>query len=126
MTATATTPTTSTWQLDPVHSHIEFSVKHLMITTVKGTFSGVEAEILADESAPGRSTVKVKIDTATISTKNEQRDAHLRSPDFFDSEKYPTITFTSKRVDGDPTGELKLVGDLTLDGGTKEVVLDGL
>jgi polyisoprenoid-binding protein YceI len=126
MTATAatTTPGTSTWQLDPSHSSVEFSVKHLMITTVKGSFTGIQAEIVGDETAPSKSVVKVTIDAATISTKNDQRDAHLRSADFFDVEKYPTLTFIGKRIDGDVTGDFKLVGDLTMHGVTREIALD--
>jgi polyisoprenoid-binding protein YceI len=125
MPANATQPETATWQLDPSHSSVEFSVKHLMITTVKGSFAGIEAEIVGAESAPTKARVKATIDAATITTKNEQRDTHLRSADFFDVEKYPTITFAGKRIDGDALGDFKLVGDLTIHGVTKEITLDG-
>ena len=124
MTATATTPETTTWKLDPAHTSIEFAVKHLMIVTVKGSFAGVEATIVGDESKPARANVTVKIDTATITTKNEQRDAHLRSADFFDVEKFPTITFVGKRLVGETQGEFQLIGDLTIRGVTKEITLD--
>jgi polyisoprenoid-binding protein YceI len=125
MTAIATHPETATWQLDPSHSSVEFSVKHLMITTVKGSFTGVKAEIVGDPIAPGKAIVTATIDAPTITTKNDQRDAHLRSADFFDVEKYPTITFAGKRIDGDALGDFKLVGDLTIHGVTKEITLDG-
>lgn len=124
MTATATTPEITTWQLDPVHSSIEFAVKHLMIVTVKGSFAGIEASIVGDESKPAGAKLTVKIDTATITTKNEQRDAHLRSADFFDVETFPTITFAGKRLVGETQGEFQIVGDLTIRGVTKEITLD--
>jgi len=124
MTAIAGAPETTTWQLDPAHSSIEFAVKHLMIVTVKGSFAGIMASIVGDESQPGGATVNVSIDTATITTKNDQRDAHLRSPDFFDVEKFPTITFVGKRIVGDAFGDFQLVGDLTIRGVTKEITLD--
>jgi polyisoprenoid-binding protein YceI len=124
MTAIATTPGTTTWQLDPVHTSIEFAVKHLMIVTVKGSFTGIEASIVVDDSKPAGANVNVKIDTATITTKNEQRDAHLRSGDFFDVDTYPTITFAGKRIIGEAQGAFQLVGDLTIRGVTKEITLD--
>jgi polyisoprenoid-binding protein YceI len=124
MTAIATTPETTTWQLDPSHSSVEFAVKHLMIVTVKGSFLGLEASIVGDESKPAGATVNVNIDTATITTNNEQRDAHLRSADFFDVEKYPAITFVGKRIVGDAFREFQLVGDLTIRDVTKEITLD--
>src|SRR2546423_13596457 len=125
MTATATPTQTATWQLDPSHSSVEFSVKHLMITTVKGSFTGIEAQLVGDDANPSSSVATATIDATTITTKNEQRDAHLRSADFFDVAKYPTITFASTRIDGDPLGDFKLSGDLTIHGVTNPVVLDG-
>jgi polyisoprenoid-binding protein YceI len=122
---TATAMQSATWQLDPSHSSIEFSVKHLMITTVKGSFTGVDAEIVGDDANPASSVVKARIDAASLTTKNEQRDAHLRSADFFDVAQYPTITFVSKRIDGDALGDFKLIGDLTIHGVTNPIVLDG-
>src|SRR5947208_13835451 len=100
MTATVA-PETTTWQLDPAHSSIEFSVKHLMIVTVKRSFAGITASIVGDERQPGGATVNVNIDTATITTHNDQRDAHLRSADFFDVENFPAITFVGKRMLGE-------------------------
>ena len=125
MTAIATTHETSTWQLDPVHSSVEFAVKHLMIATVKCSFAGFSASIVGDDRQPDGAIVSATIDTATITTKNAQRDAHLRSADFFDVERYPTITFTGKRILGDAFGSFQLVGDLTIRGVTKEIMLDG-
>jgi polyisoprenoid-binding protein YceI len=125
MTATATTPETASWQLDPTHSSVEFAIKHLMIATVKGTFSGLQATLGTDESTPGAAKLEVTIDTKTISTHNEQRDAHLRSADFFDVEKYPTINFVARRMTGDVLGDFQVVGDLSMHGVTKEVTLKG-
>jgi polyisoprenoid-binding protein YceI len=95
MTAIAVAPDTTTWQLDPTHSSAEFAVKHLMISTVKGTFTGLDATIVGDEAAPKGAKLTVTIDAATISTKQDQRDAHLRSADFFDVATYPTIAFST-------------------------------
>jgi len=124
MTAIAATPETTTWQLDPTHSSVEFAVKHLMIATVKGTFSGLDATLDIDESKGGAPALTVTVDVNTISTNNEQRDNHLRSADFFDVATHPSMTFAAKAVRGDVFGEFELVGDLTLHGVTKEVVLD--
>lgn len=124
MTTTATLPETSTWQLDASHSSVEFSVKHLMIASVKGSFGKFEASFTGDDKDLSNAKVIVNIETASINTGNEQRDGHLRSPDFFDAEKFPAITFAAKRIDGDAFGSFKLVGDLTLHGVTKEITLD--
>ena len=121
---TAILPETTTWQLDASHSSIGFSVKHLMIATVKGSFGKYEASFSGDEKDLSKATVNVNIDVASIDTSNDQRDGHLRSPDFFDAEKYGNITFVGKRIDGNAFGDFKLVGDLTIRGVTKEVVLD--
>ena len=114
----------TTWQLDPSHSSVGFSVKHLMIATVKGSFSGLEAGIVGDENELSAARVDVRIEAASITTANEQRDGHLRSGDFFDVEKYPALTFVGKRIVGDAFGDFKLVGDLTIRDVTKEVTLD--
>jgi polyisoprenoid-binding protein YceI len=124
MTASAILPETTTWQLDASHSSVEFSVKHLMITTVKGSFGGVEASITGDEADPARAVLSVNVDTATISTGNAQRDGHLRSADFFDVEKFPAITFVGKRIVGDAFGSFRLIGGLTIRDVTKEITLD--
>jgi polyisoprenoid-binding protein YceI len=124
MTATAISPETKTWQLDASHSSVEFSVKHLMIASVKGSFGKLEASIAGTDKDVSGANVTVKIDVSSIDTGNDQRDAHLRSGDFFDVEKFPAITFAGKRVVGDVSGEFKLVGDLTIRGVTKEITLD--
>ena len=127
MTATATTPTTATWNIDATHSLIEFSAKHLMITTVKGRLADARGAIVVDEANPDASSAKVEFDAKSIDTRSEQRDEHLRSADFLDVAKFPTISFTSRRVIGasaQPGAEFKVVGDLTIHGVTKEVALD--
>jgi polyisoprenoid-binding protein YceI len=122
--AGSTQTQTTTWQIDPAHTEVGFSVKHLMISTVRGRFAGVKGTIVLDEANPERSSVEAEIDAATIDTRAEQRDAHLRSADFFDVEKYPTITFRSRRVERVSDGRYRIVGDLTIRGVTREVVLD--
>jgi polyisoprenoid-binding protein YceI len=124
---TAATPATgvSTWTIDPTHSLVEFAVKHLMIATVKGRFGDVKGTVQYNEADPNKSRVEIEIPIGTINTHNEQRDAHLRSPDFFDAANHPLMTFKSRRIDGDINGEFKLVGDLTIRGNTREVALDG-
>ena len=124
MTDTQSRTTVSTWTIDPSHSHVEFAVKHMMFTTVRGSFERLSGTIRLDEANVANSSVEVEIEAASISTRDEKRDAHLRSADFFDVERYPTITFRSTRVE--PVGEnrLKVTGDLTMHGVTREVVLD--
>ena len=121
---TATLAQTSTWQLDASHSSIGFSVKHLMIATVKGSFGTYEVSFTGNEEDLSKAAVTAKIDAASIDTGNEQRDGHLRSADFFDAEKFPAITFVGKKIVGDAFGDFKLVGDLTIRGVTKEITLD--
>lgn len=113
----------ATYKIDPVHSEIGFSVKHLMVSTVRGEFTKFEGTVDYDPANVAASKVDVTIDAASIDTSNEKRDAHLTSPDFFDAGKFPQITFRSKKVEGAP-GALKVTGDLTMHGTTKEVVLD--
>jgi polyisoprenoid-binding protein YceI len=117
------TATRTSWKIDPTHSDIEFQVKHLMVAKVKGRFAGVSGTIEIDESDVSASKVDVTIDTATVDTRDEKRDAHLRSADFFDVEKFPMMTFQSRKVErkGD---RLRVTGDLTIHGVTREVVLD--
>jgi len=116
--------TTTVWTIDPSHSSVEFAVKHMMISTVKGRFAGVKGTITLDDQSHNTSAVDVEIDVHTVDTRDEKRDGHLRSPDFFDAEHYPTITFRSTRVTptGDTTAEV--TGDLTMHGVTHEVTLD--
>jgi polyisoprenoid-binding protein YceI len=123
--STATTPTTpTTWSIDPAHSHVEFAVKHLMISTVKGRFGVVRGTVRLDDSNPARGQAEIEIDADSIDTREPKRDAHLRSADFFDVETFPSITFRSARI-ADATGDrFKLIGDLTIHGVTREVTLD--
>ena len=113
-----------TWNLDVTHTNVEFAVKHLMISTVKGRFADVTGTVTADPANPGASTVDVTIGTASIDTRQEQRDGHLRSPDFFDAEKWPSIRFVGKKVEGDVQNEFRLIGDLTIRDVTREIKLD--
>jgi polyisoprenoid-binding protein YceI len=118
---------TSTWQLDPAHASVEFSVKHMMMTTVRGRFKEVAGAVTIDESNPDRSQVEVTIDTASLDTGVADRDAHLRSADFFDVENHPRITFRSSRVEGclDEEGcRFKVTGELTIRETEMEVELD--
>ena len=114
----------STWNIDPAHSSAQFSVRHLAISTVRGTFSKISGTVLLDESDITKSTVNVSIDVATVDTHEPDRDADLRTDKFFDVAKYPTMTFKSKKVEQVAPGKLKVTGDFTLHGVTKEVVLD--
>jgi len=115
---------TSTWTIDKAHSTVEFAVKHLVITTVKGHFREFEGTIHLDEARPENSSVTASIQVASIDTNVADRDAHLRSDDFFNAEKFPTITFKSKRVELLDANHAKVYGDLTIRDVTKEVVLD--
>lgn len=117
-----TATSTSTWTIDPAHTTVEFSVKHLMISTVRGHFGGVTGTIVLDEQNPLASTVTAEIDVTSVNTRTEQRDAHLRSPDFFDVETYPTIKFQSTRVERDGD-HFDVYGNLTIRDVTREVVL---
>ena len=123
-TATATaTATRTTWKVDPIHSHAEFAVRHLMISTVKGRFGVVNGTVALDEGDVTKSAVDVTIDVNSIDTHEAQRDAQLKSPDFFDVEKFPAITFKSTRITGDASA-FKVIGDLTIHGVTREVTLE--
>ncbi len=115
----------TTWRIDPAHSHVEFAVKHLMVATVKGRFADVEGTILVNEADPAGSHVDVNIAAASVDTREPQRDAHLRSPDFFDADRYPYLTFRSSRVVPKGNGEFTVYGDLTIRGVTRPVALEG-
>ena len=112
------------WKIDPAHSEINFSVRHMMISNVRGSFEKFDGSVDSDEANPANSSAYVEIDVASINTKDEKRDAHLRSPDFFDVEHYPTITFKSTRIDVESSDHGKIYGDLTIRGVTRQVVLD--
>lgn len=114
----------ATYEIDPAHTTAQFSVKHMMVTNVRGEFGKVTGALELDEKDITKSTVNVSIDTTTIDTRQPQRDAHLKSKDFFEVEKYPAITFKSKKVEKAGEGKLKVTGDLTMHGVTKEIVLD--
>jgi polyisoprenoid-binding protein YceI len=113
-----------TWQLDPPHSSAQFSVKHLGVSTVRGAFTKVSGTVQYDSNNLGKSSLQATIESASVDTRVEMRDNDLRSPRFLDAQKYPTITFASKKVEAAGAGQLKVTGDLTIHGITKEVVLD--
>jgi polyisoprenoid-binding protein YceI len=114
------------WDIDPAHSVVEFSVKHMMFTTVRGRFRNMRGEIhCPDESDPTRASVTAEIDAGSIDTADEGRDAHLRGPDFLDVERYPNITFRSTRIERTGAQEqYRMHGDLTIRDTTREVALD--
>ena len=116
----------ATWQIDPAHSLVEFSVRHMMVSTVKGRFTDVKGSIAFDPADLSRSSVEVAVGAASITTGDDQRDAHLRSADFLDVERFPTLTFTSTRVEpvGASAQRARIFGQLTLHGVTREVVLE--
>lgn len=117
----------TTWKLDPSHSQVEFAVKHMMFTTVRGRFADVEGTVTLDKENPAASSVEVDIAAASIDTQVEDRDGHLRSADFLDVENHPHITFRSREVQGslaEPGADFKVKGDLTIRGVTREVTLD--
>jgi polyisoprenoid-binding protein YceI len=123
-TAPATALPTAAWSVDASHSHVEFAVRHLMISTVRGRFGAVSGSITTDEANPAASTVDISVDVASIDTREAQRDAHLRSADFFDVEHFPTLTFRSTRVEEKGEGTLRVAGNLTIRDVTRPVVLD--
>lgn len=125
MTTTVQT-STSTWSLDATHSDVGFAVRHMMISTVKGRFADVEGTLDLDLDR-GELDIDVRIDAASLDTRVEKRDRHLRSPDFFDVERFPTLTFTSRRTEGwtgEPGSAFTVLGDLTIKGVTRQVALD--
>jgi polyisoprenoid-binding protein YceI len=114
----------TTWNIDPAHSNVGFKVRHLMVSNVKGVFGKVEGVVEIDDRDLNRSQARVVIDTTSIDTGIAKRDAHLKSADFLDVAKFPTMSFVSTKVVQDGDGKLKMTGDLTLHGITKPVVLD--
>ncbi len=114
----------TTWKLDPVHSEVEFGVRHMMISTVKGAFKSVQGTVRIDEETYERSEVDVEIDAASIDTRDEKRDQHLRSEDFFHVEEHPTLEFKSRKVEGDEQS-FRIPGELTIRGVTRPVILEG-
>lgn len=122
--STQTTTGVSTWVIDGSHSIAEFSVKHMMVATAKGRFGAFEGTMLWDQANPAASSVTVTVDITSISTNDAQRDAHLRSDDFFNSEQYPTATFRGARVEPNGDDQFKVYGDLTIRDQTHPIVLD--
>ncbi len=122
-TTTAAPPQTSTttWNIDPAHTAAEFKVKHMMIANVKGHFAKVSGVLIRDESDPTNDRVEATIEAASLHTRDEQRDAHLKSADFFHVEKFPTLHFKSTGVKVAGEGELSVEGDLTIHGVTRKV-----
>lgn len=115
---------TSDWKIDPAHSSAQFAVRHLGISTVRGAFTKVTGTVRSDDQDVTKSSVEVTIDTDSVDTRVPDRDKDLRSERFFDVAKYPTITFKSKKVEQAGAGKLKVTGDLTIHGTTREVILD--
>jgi polyisoprenoid-binding protein YceI len=113
----------SEWQIDPGHSAAHFSVKHMMVTSVRGTFEKVSGTVNLDDKDPTKSSVEVKIDASTIDTREPKRDAHLKSADFFDVANHPEITFKSTKISKAGKDKYKVTGDLTMRGVTKPVTL---
>jgi len=113
-----------TWQIDPNHSAAQFSVRHLGVSTVRGAFTKVSGSATHDPADPSKDTLEATMQAASVDTRVDMRDKDLRSPNFLDVEKYPTITFHSKSTKAAATGKLEITGDLTIHGVTKEVVLD--
>jgi polyisoprenoid-binding protein YceI len=125
MSTVSTTQTaTSTWNIDPAHSVAEFKVKHMMISNVKGQFAKVSGKLALDESNLANSSIEAVIEAGSIVTRDAQRDAHLKSADFLDVEKFPTLSFKSTRVRVVRNGELAVEGDLTIHGVTRKETFD--
>ena len=122
--AASTAVQVPTWQLDPAHSSVEFSVKHMMMTTVRGRFKTVQATLTGDRDHPDAAAIEVVIDVASIDTGVADRDAHLKSKDFLDVANFPELTFKSTRVERLGEDKLRVTGDLTIRGVTREVPLD--
>lgn len=122
--STTATLSPATWKLDPSHTLVEFSAKHMMFTTVKGRFTDVQGTVTFDPANPSASSVEVTIGAASIDTRDAQRDGHLRSPDFLDAERFPTLTFRSRVVAPRGSDRFTVTGALTIHGVTREVTLD--
>lgn len=112
------------WRIDGAHSYVGFKVRHLMVSWVRGQFATVSGTVAYDPADLSKTTVAVEIDANSINTNNERRDKDLRSANFFDVEKFPKVSFVSKRIQGNAQSGLKVIGDLTLHGVTKEITLD--
>jgi len=115
---------TQSWNIDGAHSSAQFSVRHMGISTVRGAFTKLSGTVQYDATNPIKTTIDATIEAASVDTRVEMRDNDLRGPNFFDASKYPTLTFKSKKVEEAGPGKLKVTGDLTIHGVTKEVTLD--
>ena len=124
VTATSQSVKPTEWTIDPAHSAAHFSVRHLMISNVRGEFSKLSGSVVLDPADLTRSSVEVNVETGSINTREPQRDEHLRSADFFDVANHPTMTFRSKQIAAAGPDQFKLTGDLTIRGTTKEVTFD--
>ena len=124
MSSATTAPSAATYTIDSAHSSAGFKIRHLMIAHVQGGFSGITGELVIDAANPSNTKINASIDVNTLHTHNAKRDADLKVPDFLDTEKYPNMTFVSKKITPDGKDQWKVVGDLTLHGVTKEVALD--
>ena len=120
----ATVARADTWQIDPAHTNVEFTVRHMMISNVKGQFQKTAGTITSNGNDPATAKIDATIDAASINTRVDKRDAHLKSPAFLDVDKFPTITFKSTKVEAEGPNKWKVTGDLTLHGVTKPVVLE--
>jgi polyisoprenoid-binding protein YceI len=114
----------ATWEIDPAHTSVQFAVRHLMISNVRGEFTKLTGKVEVDEAAPAAARIEATIDAASIDTRNRKRDDHLRSPDFLNVEKFPTIEFRSTKIEKVADASWKVTGNLTLHGVTREVGLD--
>ena len=123
VTTAPSASTGTTWKLDPTHSTVEFSAKHMMFTTVKGRFGDVEGSVTVNGTTPDSASVHATMKAASIDTRTEQRDQHLRSADFLDAETFPDVTFTSTKIEG-AKEKFRITGDLTIRGKTLPITLD--
>ena len=124
MTAIAQKTATTTWKIDPAHSSIDFAAKHMMISTVRGRLGAINGEIIVDESNHANSSVEVTVDVAGLTTNESNRDTHLRSADFFDTESHPEATFKSTSIEPLSEEKFRVTGDLTIRGTTRSITLD--
>jgi polyisoprenoid-binding protein YceI len=122
--AGAASAAAATWAIDPAHTSVQFAVRHMMVSNVRGTFTKLSGAVQGDEAKPTEAVIEVTVDPGSIDTRDAKRDDHLRGPDFFDVAKHPAITFKSKSIGAAGPGAFKVTGDLTMHGVTKEVVLD--
>jgi polyisoprenoid-binding protein YceI len=124
MVTATTAPTAVVYTIDPAHSGAGFKIRHLMVAYIRGGFGGVTGDVILDSTNPANTKIKASINATTLHTQDEKRDAHVKGADFLETDKYPTITFVSKKVTPDGKDRWKIVGDLTLHGVTKEATLD--